>query len=340
MANTYSNYVSRGTGGAGTNGTGAASLIPEDFSHEIIKGVNIKSAALQRFKHRTMSRKQQRMPVLAAKPTAYFVNGDTGLKQTTSVNWENKYLNAEELAVIVPVPEQLLDDVDYDLWSEIKPELEEAIAVVLDQAIFFGVNTPASWPTDICDAAISLNGGGANGNYVASGTSTIDIADDINNVMAKIEAQGFAVNGFWLDNTMKAKLRGLRDKNNNPIFQPMAERNVANATTPGSLYSEPAVYSPGGVFTEAQANTARGNILCIAGDWNQGYIGIREDMTYKVLDQAVLQDNTGAIQFNLAQQDMVALRVVCRFGFQVANFLTRAQPDETKRYPFACLTSA
>ncbi|MDE3073836.1 MAG: phage major capsid protein, partial [Chloroflexota bacterium] len=169
-------------------------------------------------------------------------------------------------------------------------------------------------------------------NKVVKGTSTIDIADDINNVMAKIEAQGFAVNGFWLDNTMKATLRGLRDKQNNFLFQQHDASSAAAAKAPASLMSEPADYSPGGVFT--------GTTLAIAGDWDQGIIGIREDMTYKILDQAVLQDNTGAIMFNLAQQDMVAMRVVCRYAFQVANFLTRAQPDETQRYPFAILTSS
>jgi HK97 family phage major capsid protein len=323
---TYDQNVSRGTGGAGTNGTGAASLIPEDFSHEILKGVEIKSAALSRFKHRTMSRKQQRMPVLAAKPSAYFVNGDTGLKQTSKVNWENKYLNAEEIAVIVPVPEALLDDVDYDLWAEIKPELEEAIAVTLDQAVFFGTNAPASWPANIAAQATTV------GNKVVKGASAIDVADDINNVMAKMEVQGFSVNGFWLDVSMKGILRGLRDKNNNPIFQPLDARTPQSSIAPAMLWGEPANYSPGGIFT--------GTTLAIAGDWDQGYIGIRQDMTYKVLDQAVLQDSTGAIQFNLAQQDMVALRVVCRFGFQVANFLTRAQTDETQRYPFSILTSS
>jgi HK97 family phage major capsid protein len=95
--------------------TGAAALIPEDASAEIIQGVPSDSAVLQLARRLpNMSRKQTRLPVLATLPTAYFVNGDTGLKQTSSVSWENVYLNAEELAVIVPIPEAVLDDNDYD----------------------------------------------------------------------------------------------------------------------------------------------------------------------------------------------------------------------------------
>ena len=50
------------------------------------------------------------MPVVSALPTAYFVSGATGLKQTTEVNWADVTLTAEELAVIVPVPQSAFDD--------------------------------------------------------------------------------------------------------------------------------------------------------------------------------------------------------------------------------------
>lgn len=36
---------------------------------------------------------------------------------------------------------------------------------------------------------------------------------------------------------------------------------------------------------------------------------------------------------NLAQQDCVAMRVVFRVGFQIANPINDVQPDKSKRFP-------
>lgn len=152
----YDNIISR---------TDAAALIPEDVSREIWKNVPAMSAAMTLFRQRTLARNQQRVPVLSALPTAYFVNGDTGLKQTTEVNWANKYFNVEEIACIVPIPENVLDDTDYDVWAEIRPLIEEAIGRTLDAAVFFGTNKPASWDNAIVPSAVTA------GNVVARGTN-------------------------------------------------------------------------------------------------------------------------------------------------------------------------
>lgn len=308
----------------------AAALIPEDVTREIVKGVIEKSAALTYFKHRNMGRAQQRMPVLASKPTAFFVNGDTGQKQTTDVTWANKYLDAEEVAAIVPIPEKVLDDSDYDIWAEIKPELEEAFAVTIDGAIFFGTNKPSSWPSDILTAAIAA------GNVVTAGTSAIDVADDINNVMGTIEADGYEVNGFFGRAQMKATLRGLRDTQHQPIFQQNLG-GIEGLMVGDRLYNEPIKFSRAGL-TGFAAGT--GNASLFAGDWTQGIIGMRQDMTYKMLDQAVITDGSGVIQFNLPQQDMVALRAVMRLAWQVPNPLNRMNTNSTTRYPFGALRQA
>ena len=120
----YNSVVARGSGPTYSATPGTHPLIPEDVQREIIKGATNKSAALQMFKKRNMGTAQQRMPVLSTKPTAYWVTGDTGLKQTTSISWENLFLNAEEIAVNVPIPINVLEDTSYKLWDEIKPEIE------------------------------------------------------------------------------------------------------------------------------------------------------------------------------------------------------------------------
>jgi HK97 family phage major capsid protein len=330
----YGAALTRGAGPTYSSTPGTHPLIPEDVSREIIKSTTAESAVLSMFKHRTMSTAQQRMPVLASKPTAYFVQGDTGLKQTTSISWTNKFLDAEELAVIVAIPEKLLDDTDYDLWGEIKPEIIEAMGLALDAAILFGYNKPASWPASIVAAAIAA------GNTVTQGVG-VDVAADINSVMAAVEIDGYDVNGFFIRNSMKAELRGLRDANRQFLFQPVS--GVSDTVYKGTIYGEKAVSSTSGIYEAEDAGTygrAANSVKLIAGDWSQGIVGIRQDLTWKMLDQSVITDNNGLIVFNLPQQDMVAMRVVARYAFQVPNPLNRMNMVEATRYPFAVLRDA
>ena len=118
--------------------SGASALIPEAVSNILLKDLENTSAAMTLFRRVPMGTKVNRLPILAALPSAYWVDGDTGLKGTTGANWSNKYLTAEELAAIVPIPEALLDDTSYDIWGAIRPLLADAIARKLDDAVFFG----------------------------------------------------------------------------------------------------------------------------------------------------------------------------------------------------------
>lgn len=298
----------------------AQALIPEQVTNDLLRGVRAESAALSMFRAIPMSTHQTRMPVLAALPTAYFVNGDTGLKQTTETNWANKYLNVEEVAAIVPIPESVLDDTSFDVWGSIRPLLEQAIGRAVDAAIFFGVNKPASWPGDIAAGAVAA------GNTRARGAATQaqgGIAEDFNQLFATVEADGFDVNGVVASRIYRSRLRGARDTTG----QALAD------LTGGNVSGVPLRFAMAGLWPAP----AVGVTELVAGDFQQGIIGTRQDFTYKILDQAVIQDNTGAIIFNLAQQDMVALRVVFRCAFQLANTINYDQPTEASRYPFAVM---
>lgn len=311
----YNNVISR---------SDVTALIPEDVSSEIIQNVADSSAALALFRRVTMSTNQQRMPVLAALPTAYWVSGDTGLKQTTEMMWANKYLFAEELAVIVPIPEAVLDDAAFDVWGEIRPRLEEAIGRALDAAIFFGTNKPTSWPSDIVTAATAASNTYTRGtNNAAAG----GVAQDTNQLMGLVEADGYAINGFVTRTTYKAILRGQRDTSG----QLLADFS----NVPNSIWGEPVRYIMPGLWP-----SGAGSAEMVTGDFSQGILAVRQDLSYKVLDQAVIQDGTGAIIYNLPQQDMVALRVVARFAWQVPNPINYEQPTEASRYPFAVMLAA
>jgi len=302
--------------------TGVQALIPESVSRDIIQGVPKESMIMRLGKKLpNLPQSVSRMPVLSALPTAYFVNGDTGLKQTTQMLWDNKYLYVEELAVIVPIPEAVLADTSYDIWGEVKPRIIEAFGVAFDAAVIHDTNAPASWPDGL------VTGATAAGNTVDLSDS-VDVYEAVmgeNGVIAKVEEDGFMVTGHLASLTMRGKYRGLRDENGQPIFV-----QTMQATTTYAIDGQPAIFSENGALDATQA-------LQISGSFRELVWAPRQDMSYKLLTEAVLTDGSGNIILNLAQQDAVALRAVMRLAWQIPNPINRVQQTESARYPFAVL---
>lgn len=309
----------------------AAGLIPEEVAREIFQHLPEASVVMQLGRRLpNMSRGQQRLPVLSTLLTAYFVTGDMGLKQTSEMAWSNKYIEAEELAVIVPIPEAVLDDADYDIWGEIQPRITEAFAAAFDAAVLFGTNAPSSWPAGIVPGAIAA------GHSVEAGTGA-DLYEDImgpNGYLALVEADGYQITGHVAALAMRARLRGLRDTQGQPLFV-----TGMQGAPVYSLDGAPIYFPRNGSFDSTQA-------LMVSGDWSQLVWAVRQDITYKVLSESVIQNASGAIVYNLAQQDMVALRAVMRIGWQLPNPVNRIQPTEggviggsnvVGRYPFGVL---
>ena len=304
---TYNSIISR---------TDADALIPTDVASQLIAAATEESAALTLCRTAQLSTKLNVQPVLSALPIAYWVAGDTGLKQTTEAAWAGVTLTAEEIACIVPIPEAVLDDASFDVWGELRPALAEAIAQVLDAAVFGGINKPASWPAAIEPAAITA------GNTAEVGVSTPaqgGIVGDVGTAFDKVEQDGYQVSGVAAVAAMKGLLRKARDANGQRLVEP------GSPTIEGVpiSYLLPATV---GATTRA-----------IVGDFDLAVVGIRQDITYKVLDQAVLSDAAGVVVYNLAQQDLVAMRVVARYAYATAVPATRTGGSG---FPFAVLQDA
>ena len=294
-------------------------LIPEPITREIIQGV-IESSAVLRMGRKlpNMTSKTQTLNVLDSLPTAYFVNGDNGDKKLTNMAWDKKRITAEEIAVIVPIPEAVLDDANYDIWGEVKPRLAEAFGRVIDSAILFGYNKPDSWRKSIVETCEEA------GNVVnRSGDVYLDIFG-VGGALAKIEESGYDASGIMASVKSKARLRSVRDDNKQPIFKTSMQDG-----TQYDLEGIPIEFPMNGAFDDNEAEM-------IFGDFSELCYAIRQDISYKVFTEGVVQNpQTGEILYNLMQNDMVALRAVMRLGWEIPNPVNAYNADMEHPCPFS-----
>lgn len=303
----------------------ALALLATQEINEIVKPEATGSVVLDSFRQVRMSKGTARMPVLAALPTAGFVtdgaaNEATGVKPTSKVSWGNKELIAEEIAVIVPIHENTLADSDFDIWGEVRPLVSQEFGRVLDAAVLFGTNKPATWT----DPAL-IPGAIAAGNVVEEGTlpeggPSIDLADDINEAFGMVEDDEFDVNIALTGRFLRRRLRGLRDADNAPIYLDALRSDGST----NSIYGQDLRYVKNGGWDREEA-------LMLVGDASKVVIGVREDVQVKILTEATV----GGI--NLAERDMVALRFKFRVGFATAYSTARIGGQPTD-YPFAVIT--
>jgi HK97 family phage major capsid protein len=303
-----------------TSRTDAAALIPEEVVNSVLTKATEQSAAMTMFKRVPMVRGQARMPVLSALPVAYWVTGDTGLKQTSEMAWQNKFINAEEIAVILPVPLNVVDDIDFNLWDEAEPLIGEAIGRTLDSAIFFGTNAPSSFPTNINAAAAAAGNNNTEGNSAAQG----GFFGDFDETLALLEGDGYDMTGVVARTTAKAAFRAARSTQGNKLD---TERIAPSLK---ELDGVPINYTMKGLWPS--------DTRLFIGDFASAFVlGVRKDVNFEMFREGVIQDQTGAIVYNLLQQDMAAMRVTFRAGWQVSNPINNEQATEADRYPAAVL---
>ncbi len=295
----------------------AENLIREQLVNSIFQDAP-KSSVVMRMARRlpNMTSRQTKVPVLDMLPMAYWVNGDTGMKQTSTQAWDGVYLTAGELAVIVPIPEAVLADASFDIVGEVTPRVNEAMGAAFDKAVVFGINRPVEWQNDVITLARQA------GNNVSGGI-TYDTLMGPDGLLSKVEQAGYTVDGVLASMAARGALRGIKDDASRPIFVTDMQGDTRYGLDGARMY-----FPENGSFDAGVAQM-------VAGNWNQLVWAMRQDVTVKILDQGVIQDpSTQAIVYNLAQQDMIAIRVVMRLGWAMPNPATRLNPDRAN-VPFA-----
>lgn len=295
-------------------------LVPTPVAAEVIKTLPQSSAVLANARRVIMPSATHRMPVLSVLPSAYWVTGDTGLKQTATADWANVTLTAEEIAVLLPIPDAYIADSQVAVWDEVQPLLVEAIGKVLDEAVLFGVNAPGTFPTSVYSGTLAA------GNVLVVGAGSTDLAQNVAEMGKMLAKDGFALNGFVTEPGFNWELVQLRATSSGvPLYQPALDQAVGS---PARLYGFPCQEVANGAWDASEAKI-------IGGDWTKLIVGVRQDITISKHTDGIVSDGDGKVIYNAMQQDSTIYRVVMRVGAAVANPETRVNATDATRYPFA-----
>jgi HK97 family phage major capsid protein len=252
--------------------------------------------------------------MLAALPQAGWVGESAtdaeGQKPTSEVRWKNTTMIVEEIAVIVPIHENVLDDATTDILTDVSVLAGQAIGQKLDAAVIWGTQKPASWTSSaLYPAAVAA--GQVNG--ITSGPANEDdIIGAVNTSAEELAALGLLPDALLANLTFRYQVNGIRDENGLPAFRD--EQFAGFATT----FSRNATW-------DNSAATA------LVADSSRVRIGVRQDISVKYLDQATVQG------IELATRDMVALRFKARFGYVLSSGATAYDDSPV---PVAAVTPA
>jgi len=296
-------------------------IIPHEYSQQIIEEATQQSTVLQLAQLLPMGTRISELPVPATLPTADWITGanlppgGAGRKPYTAMRLAPQVITAEEIAAVVAIPDQYLEDNTINLWNWCRPRLAEAIAVRLDATVLFGTGAiPATFPTGgIVNAA-----GNAFSRPVVNG---IDAVDGVNQAMSLVEQQGIAVTGHSADLGAKGQFRGVRDQNGSLL---LGTEQVGNMQRP-TLYGAPIAYSAYAQVTNADF---------VTGAWQYLVIGVRQDIRFRFDPSGVIVNPAnGQVEVSGFQDNVTPCKIWARFGCTIVKPVTPRVPGGA--VPFA-----
>lgn len=286
-----------------------ATLIQEEYSNVFLQAVGDQegSAVIRAFGTVPLGTKITNAPVLTTLPEAGWVQESAtaanGVKPTSEAAWGNKRFVAEEVAVIIPVHEDVLEDMTEDGLQSLTVLGGHAIGKVLDMAVLFGKNKPTTWTDPDLLAAATAAG---NVFQISATPGEDDLAGSIFQAAGAVADSGANPTTILSSAGLRFRLANLRASDGTSI---LSRTMGADGSFANDIAGLDAAFIDNGAWDAALATA-------IVADRNRVKIGQRSDIQVKFLDQATV----GGI--NLAERDMVALRFKARYAYALGNTLT------------------
>lgn len=286
-------------------------LITPEIQQEVIDDIVRESVVLKHFTRLpNMTSSQREIRIADTLPLVYWVEGNTGFKKTTNLEWANKRIVAQELATIIPIAINNVRDTAIDIWSEIRSKVVQDMHRKIDQAIITGEDKPPMFRASLIDTIINAG---------ASIPTTNNFVNDTDLSMAKVEASGYIPNAIMGGVGLRSDLRKVTDSTGQPIYASWLDGLEKIYVENSSWDSNKAKY--------------------IIGDFSKCVYAIRQDVEFEMFTQGVVSDpSTGNVVYNLMQQDMIAIRCTMRLGWEVPNPVNILQPDPLVRFPLSLVS--
>jgi HK97 family phage major capsid protein len=286
----------------GTSGAGGGYLVPDELLKEVLRIAEKQYGFARRnFRYLPFSGpgNSRKIPTLSASVSVYWT--DEGVAKTSSQPTFGLVTQTlKKLATIVPLTEEILEDSAINLTELVAELFAEAVAKEEDVQFLTGSGSP--W-TGL------LNNTSVNTKTMATGdTAHTDItADYLLDMIDETPSGALPGSKFLLHRKVLSVVRKLKDSNGAPIFQ------RAGDGIPATIWDFPFETS------DAMPSTAAANTpFVLFGNFRVGAVfGDKQEIRTKLLTEATIGEvSSGTI--NLAEQDMIALRMVERVGYVAA----------------------
>lgn len=225
---------------------------------------------------------------------------DIGYKPVSVPTFGEKRLILEKIAVIIPMSDCTMEDLDDPASFEdyIRRKAEEAIAKRFDEAVVLGKNPPATYGAGLIPNAVSAG----NVVEVAKTATAAQKLNALEDAVSVVEGVGFEVDAI----AAQVRFRGI-------FRQALNNSNVL--VTPDMVTGKPS-YSFAGVPISKATVLNGTQYLAVPGAWKNVYWGVRDEFQITTTNTGTIVNADGS-SYNLFQQDMKALRVVLRIGYVV-----------------------
>lgn len=291
------------TSGSSPDDADAGLLIPTELRNEVLRIAETQYGLARREMFYLPFSGPGNSRVIPALGTSVsvFWTGEGVKKSSTQPKFSVVTQTLAKLAAIVPFTEEIIEDSAINLTSLVATLFAEAVSKEEDIQFFAGTGSP--W-TGV------LNNGSVNKITQASGAATQLTADDLLDMIDATPTGALPGAKFYFHRTVLSVIRKLKTTDGIYIFQ-----QPGNGL-PGTIWNYP--YETSDAFPTL-GSVADGDQYVLFGNLKQGAVfGDKQQLRVKLLDQATITDSDGSTVINLAEQDMVALRVVERVGYVIA----------------------